>query len=177
MANLIVISALGSDRPGIVQALSQAVLEHQGNILDSRMTVLGGEFVVLMLVSGEPSALLSLESACPALEQTLNLQLTVKRTHAREPEPATLPYDVDVVAMDNPGIVHEIAQFFSQRSMNIDDLKTGTYAAPHTGTAMFSLHLVVHVHTDHSVAEVREAFMDFCEARNLDATMSAKRLG
>ena len=47
MEQLIVISALGSDRPGIVQALTGAVLERDGNILDSRMTVLGGEFAVL----------------------------------------------------------------------------------------------------------------------------------
>jgi len=52
MEQLIVISALGTDRPGIVEALSRAVLDRKGNILDSRMTVLGGEFAVLMLISG-----------------------------------------------------------------------------------------------------------------------------
>jgi len=62
MEQLIVISALGSDRPGIVESLSRAVLEHNGNILDSRMTVLGGEFAVLMLVSGSDATLDQLET-------------------------------------------------------------------------------------------------------------------
>ena len=57
MDQLIVISALGTDRPGIVQALSKAVLEYDGSIMDSRMTVLGGEFAVLMLVAGSATTL------------------------------------------------------------------------------------------------------------------------
>ncbi|MDX1804615.1 MAG: ACT domain-containing protein [Alcanivorax sp.] len=175
MEQLMVISALGSDRPGIVQALTRAVLDQQGNILDSRMTVLGGEFAVLMLVSASDDSLARLESLRQQLEQDLDLLITFKRTQRRSEQAAALPYEVDVVAMDNPGIVHEIANFFSTRGLNIDDLSTGTYAAPHTGTAMFSLHLVLRMGAEQSVAELREAFVDFCEARNLDATMTPKR--
>ena len=175
MEQLIVISALGSDRPGIVESLSRAVLERQGNILDSRMTVLGGEFAVLMLVAGSEATLSQLEADRDSLGQALDLLITLKRTRQRGQRPAALPYEVDVVAMDNPGIVHEIANFFSSRSINIDDLHTGTYAAPHTGTPMFSLHLVLSMSAEQSVAQLRDAFLDFCEARNLDATMSPKR--
>lgn len=175
MEQLLVISALGSDRPGIVKALSQAVLEHDGNILDSRMTVLGGEFAVLMLVSGSENTLAKLEADQGKLATELDLLITLKRTQARDQQARALPYEVEVVAMDNPGIVHEIANFFSTRSINIDDLHTGTYAAPHTGTRMFSLHLVLSMPAEKSVAELRDAFLDFCEARNLDATMSPKR--
>ncbi|MCZ6710963.1 MAG: glycine cleavage system protein R, partial [Gammaproteobacteria bacterium] len=46
-----VISAIGRDRPGIVNELSQAVLDLDLSIEDSRMTVLGGEFAVLMSVT------------------------------------------------------------------------------------------------------------------------------
>lgn len=175
MDQLIVISALGTDRPGIVQALSKAVLEYDGSIMDSRMTVLGGEFAVLMLVAGNAATLDSLEAGQQQMGEQLDLLITLKRTRAPDAGPAALPYEVDVVAMDNPGIVHEIANFFSTRNINIDDLHTGTYAAPHTGTRMFSLHLVLSMSAEHSVAQLRDAFLDFCEARNLDATMTPKR--
>ena len=93
-----------------------------------------------------------------------------------DPEQLVRFDDSDVARlMDNPGIVHEIANFFSSRNINIDDLHTGTYAAPHTGTPMFSLHLVLSMNAEQSVAQLRDAFLDFCEARNLDATMSPKR--
>ena len=77
MEQLIVISALGSDRPGIVESLSRAVLARQGNILDSRMTVLGGEFAVLMLVAGSDSTLERLESDQSSLSQQLDLLITL----------------------------------------------------------------------------------------------------
>ena len=128
MEQLIVISALGSDRPGIVESLSRAVLQHNGNILDSRMTVLGGEFAVLMLVSGSDATLDRLEAERDNLASELDLLITLKRTRPRDLQARALPYEVEVVAMDNPGIVHEIANFFSRRSINIDDLHTGTYA-------------------------------------------------
>jgi glycine cleavage system transcriptional repressor len=79
---------------------------------------------------------------------------------------------VEVVAMDHPGIVHEVARFFSDRGINIGDLSTGTYPAPHTGTEMFSLELTLSVPAGESVAALREEFLNFCEQRNLDATMA-----
>ncbi|MGB1221407.1 MAG: glycine cleavage system protein R [Alcanivoracaceae bacterium] len=175
MDSLIVISALGSDRPGIVQSLSGAVLARHGNILDSRMTVLGGEFAVLMLVAGDDSNLEALEKAAPALEKELGLTITVKRTRERVAGSGALAYGVEVVAMDNPGIVHDIADFFSSRGINIDDLTTGTYAAPHTGTRMFSLHMALSIPSQESVSSLKDAFLDFCDSRNLDASMSPKR--
>ncbi|HDO34642.1 MAG TPA: glycine cleavage system protein R, partial [Chromatiales bacterium] len=57
MNNLLVVSALGQDRPGIVNELSLAILNCGCNIEDSRMTVLGGEFAVILLVSGNWSTI------------------------------------------------------------------------------------------------------------------------
>ena len=45
----IVFSVLGDDRPGIVDELSTAILEHQCNIEDSRMSVMGGVFAVITM--------------------------------------------------------------------------------------------------------------------------------
>ena len=51
MAQLIVLSAIGSDRTGIVQDITEVILNCGGNIEESRMTTLGNEFAMLMLVS------------------------------------------------------------------------------------------------------------------------------
>ena len=74
--------------------------------------------------------------------------------------------------MDHPGIVHDVANFFSTRKINIEDLYTGSYQAPHTGTPMFSLHMTVGVPGDVSIAALRGEFMDFCDALNLDAMLA-----
>ncbi len=174
MDQLIVISALGSDRPGIVESLTGAVLRQDGNILDSRMTVLGGEFAILMLVAATAEAISKLENRRESLEQELALTIHLRRTQPAPVQDA-LPYLAEVVALDHPGIVHEIARFFSSQGINIDDLSTGTYAAPHTGTTMFSLNLTLSVPTEEPIGKLRDKFLEFCEARNLDASLRPRR--
>lgn len=170
--NLLVISALGKDQPGIVNKISEVVLECGCNVLDSRMTVLGSEFAVIMMVSGNWSAVAKTEDHLGRLQNKLDLTIVTRRTEPRSESSSLIPYAVEVVALDHPGIVHDIAEFFSSRSINIEDLYTGRYAAPHTGTPMFSLHMTVGVPADMSVAALRGEFMDFCDALNLDAMLA-----
>jgi len=173
-ANYLVISAIGTDRPGIVNELAKACSANLCNIIDSRMTVLGGEFAVIMMVSGAWDAIAKLESNLNNLSRQLELTTTIKHTGERNVPPA-LVYSVNVVALDNPGIVHEIAQYFSRQEINIDDLQTGTYSAPHTGTKMFNLNMVIRLSADTHIASLREEFMDFCDDMNLDAVIEPLR--
>jgi glycine cleavage system transcriptional repressor len=169
--NLLVISALGKDRPGIVDQFSGAVHSMGCNILDSRMMVLGGEFAVLMLVEGNWNTLAKLEDALPSLQNRLDLVITSKRTEERQPSNELLPYAVDVVSLDHPGIVHSLAGFFSERSINIEELVTSSYAAAHTGTPMFSVHMSVGIPANIHIASLRDEFMEFCDSMNLDAVL------
>lgn len=171
MQNHFVISALGNNRPGLVHQLSKAVKDCGCNILDSRMAVLGGEFAVILLLAGTWDAIAKIESMIPRLEDSLDLTLISRRTEVREKVANLMPYAVEVVASDRPGIVHDIAQFFSSRDINIEELYTGSYAAAHTGTPMFSLHVTISVPTNTSIAALRGEFMDLCDQLNLDAVM------
>jgi glycine cleavage system transcriptional repressor len=169
--NYLVISALGQDRPGIVKALSKKILDEGCNITDSRMTVLGGEFAVLILTEGHWNTLAKLESALPDLEQELDLTIISKRTEQKTPSNNLLPYMVEVVSMDHPGIVNQLAEFFSNRKINIEDMMTTSYSAAHTGTPMFSVHMSVGIPADIHIAGLREEFMDYCDSLNLDAVI------
>lgn len=169
--NLLVLSALGHDRPGIVDRLSKAVLDNECNIVDSRMTVLGGEFAILMLLSGNWNAIAKMESSIQALEKQLELTIISRRTGSGSHDLRLLPYSVNVVALDHPGIVHQIANFFSVQNINIRDLYTDTYFAPHTGTPMFSLSMTVDVPANIHIATLREQFLIFCDELNLDGVL------
>src|SRR3569832_2902227 len=143
--NYLVISALGKDRPGIVNTLSKAVLDSGCNISHSRMAVLGGEFAVILLIHGTDAAVHAMQQQLPLLEEQLQLTLIAKTTAPRRGEQHWLPYRVAVVAMARPGIVHRITDFFAAQKINIEELETAAYAAPHTGTPMFSLTMTVAV--------------------------------
>ena len=171
MDNFLVISAVGEDQPGIVNALSEKVLEHGCNIIDSRMTVLGGEFAIIMMVSGSWNTIAKLESSFPALEKQLKLSITARQTESRDQNNNKVPYMVEVVSMDHPGIVNNVADFFSTRNINIEDLSTGSYSAAHTGTNMFTMQMVISIPADLHLGELREQFTEFCDNLNLDAIM------
>lgn len=141
------------------------------NINDSRMTVLGGEFALILLVSGKWNELAKLENQLKGLGESLRLSITSKRTEVQARQPNMLSYSVDVVSVDHPGIVYKIANFFSNRNINIRELNTNSYAAAHTGTPMFTINMIVNVPTDVRIATLREDFLDFCDELNMDAAL------
>lgn len=174
MSEQLVITALGKDRPGIVDELSNALTGHDLNIEDSRMSVLGGEFAILMLVSGSRNSIDAFMNETATLEGSLGMKLLVKTTHKKPESLRLAPYAVEVVSMDHPGIVREIARFFSSRKINILDLDTTRYAAAHTGTPMFALQMTVEIAAEQPIDKLREEFIGMCDQLNLDAKMTAK---
>jgi glycine cleavage system transcriptional repressor len=171
----LVLTAVGKDRPGIVNDLSKAVLDAGCNIEDSRMTVLGGEFALLVLLTGSWNAVAKLESQVPVLAKKLDLTVTAKYTEPRPARGDMVPYQVDVVSMDQPGIVHDIADFFASRAINIEELSSWTYPAAHTGTPMFSLSMTVSIPAKMHIGQLRDDFMKFCDELNLDAVLEPSR--
>lgn len=167
----LVISALGKDHPGIVNDLTIPISQSDCNIHDSRMTVLGGEFAVLMLVEGSEAGICELEQQLPPLGEKLDLTIISRRTEAGDDRPAGLPYRVTVVSLDHPGIVNQLASFFSARNINIEDLDTDSYRAPHTGTPMFAANITVNIPANLSIGRLRDEFLDYCDELNLDAAL------
>jgi len=171
MSNHLVITALGSDRPGIVEELAKNISEYECNIEDSRMTVLGGEFALMLIVSGHWNTIAKLQAHMPSLEQTLGMTIITKNTEARQQTKKTLPYIAEIIAIDHQGIVKNLANFFSARDINIEEMSTNCYAAAHTGTSMFSVHMEIGIPSSQSISDLREAFMEFCDSLNLDAVL------
>jgi len=171
----LVITAAGEDQVGLVERFSSKITESGCNIEQSRMVVLGGQFAILVLVSGPWNALSKLETQLEPLGVQLGLSIVVKRTRARELTQPVLPYHVEVVALDHPGIVHNLAKFFSRFGINIEELSTDTYPAPHTGTQMFSVQMEVGVPAKTHIPTLRGEFFDYCDDLNLDATFEPSR--
>lgn len=171
----LVITAAGEDQVGLVERFSSKITESGCNIEQSRMVVLGGQFAILVLVSGPWNALSKLETQLEPLGLQLGLSIVVKRTRARELTQPVLPYHVEVVALDHPGIVHNLAKFFSRFGINIEELSTDTYPAPHTGTQMFSVQMEVGVPAKTHIPTLRGEFFDYCDDLNLDATFEPSR--
>jgi len=173
--NCLVITACGDDRIGLVDRLSSRIADSGCNIEESRMAVLGGKFALIMLLTGPWHALSKLEGQLPSLGEKLGLAIVHERTGKRERTQPAIPYNVEVVAMDHPGIVHALSSFFARNGINIEELQTSTYPAPHTGTPMFSIVMTVGIRADVHIPTLRGDFFDYCDDMNLDATFEPVR--
>jgi len=171
----LVITAFGPDRPGLVERLSGRITDSGCNIEESRLTVLGGQCAMLVLVSGPWHALSKLEGQLDALGQTLGLSLNHERTGKRGRAEAAIPYSVELVTPDRPGVVRSLVAFFSRNGINIEDLQTSTYPAPHTGSTLLSVVMTVAIPARTHIATLRGDFFDYCDSLNLDATFEPVR--
>lgn len=171
MKQLAVISAVGRDRVGFVHQISQLVADCSGNIVESHMTGMGSEFAMLILVSGNWHSIAKLEGELAKLKDNGDMNVEIHRTERRPRADDLLPYAIDVVCLDQPGIVANLSSFYSNREIEISEFNTSTYAAAHTGTPMFSVQMVVNIPAATQIAELRDEFMDFCDELNIDAIM------
>jgi glycine cleavage system transcriptional repressor len=163
-----VLTAIGTDRVGIVDDISGAVLEHGCNIEESKMAVLGREFAIIMLVSGPPASVSSLGAKVGDLGGSLGMHIELKRTR----EPAGMetgrPYLLETSSLDTPGIVHSVTALLRRYGINIEDLETETAAAPWTGAPLFRMRAHLIVPSSISVAQLKDEFTRLQQTQDLD---------
>jgi glycine cleavage system transcriptional repressor len=120
------LSVIGRDRPGIVSAVSRALLEHGVNIADSQMAILGGHFSMMILLEAPDGTELSgLQADLDQVKQKLSLDAVSLSEIDPLRERATQPsHVVTFYGADHPGIVHAVAEALAGREVNITDLDT-----------------------------------------------------
>ena len=134
---LFVLSAAGSDRPGLTKALAAAILSADGNWLESRLSRLGGLYVGSVLVelpSGDAEALRAAVSQVDA--EGLNVRIAPA---IQAPEEAGESFEFSLVGQDRPGIVRQVTAVLSELEANIETFETWTDAEPHSGVALFHM--------------------------------------
>ena len=105
-----ILSAIGSDRPGLVDEVSEFIFERGGNIEDSRMVNLRGQFAIMVLVAGPDQALARLRSDSWQLQQNTGLQIELRpATAATTASAQAVPYRLSATAIDQPGLIHRIS--------------------------------------------------------------------
>ena len=155
----------------MVQDITKVIMACGGNIEESRMTTLGAEFAMLMLVSGNWATLGKLERELDKLDKGNELTFTIRKTGERETKIDRMPYAVDVVSLDHQGIVYNLANFFTSHDIEIADVATRSYAAAHTGAQMFAVQMAVNIPSSVHIAQLRDEFLELCDRLNLDAIL------
>ena len=173
MNSHLLISAIGQDRPGIVDEVSAFILAHQCNVEDSRMAALGGDFALIMLVGGPQADVKKLADHLPELENKSALTI-VSRSAASTPAPpalAPLPYNLKAVGTDHTGIVHEIAHLLAGMNINVEAAQTATSHAPPAGTPIFSMNMKLTAPPNLHADQIRSELTKLGQQLSVDITI------
>lgn len=167
MSNELVVTAVGPDRPGIVAEIAGHVHAAGGNLADSRMVNLRGQFAVLALVEGADDVLEAvkrrLREAAPAMSVSIDFSGA-----PRAAQRAGVPFRLKTYSMDQPGIVHRFTTYLQEQGVNVEELETHLESAPFMGTPVFTMELTILVPKATSVAKLRKDLEALAESLNCD---------
>jgi glycine cleavage system regulatory protein len=153
----VVLTLLGPDRPGLVEAVADAIAAHDGNWLESRMAHLAGRFAGILRVQVPPAGLQAMKEALAALEGR-GLRIVVEpggATAAAGGPAGTRPMRLELVGLDRPGLVREVSRLLAQQGINVEELSTDRSSAPMSGEMMFRAEARLEVPAAVDVAAVR----------------------
>ena len=174
MQKRLIISALGDDHPGIINEISGEVSKLKCNIEETQVNVFSGEFSILLDVSGKNDAIEKLILSLPELEKKLNLSITFRKGGTRQRIGNVMPYKVKITSIDDIGLVHDVSDFFANKNINIENMRTSTYPAPHTSTTLFSADLIISLPKSILISQLREELVEYCDKLNIDVSIEPR---
>jgi glycine cleavage system regulatory protein len=132
----LVLTFVGDDRPGLVNAISERVADCGATWLESRSVRLAGKFAGVVLVSVPDENLVPLESALAKLAPA-GLRVSIERGAAAEADRPARAVKLDVVGNERPGIVRDVTQALTRLGVNIEEFASGVGGEPFTGVKLF----------------------------------------
>lgn len=148
-----VLTAIGDDRAGLVNALADVVAEHGGNWEQSQMAELAGKFAGIVMVTVPDGRADELLTALDALDGVLDVQAH----RGGDDQPVARRAALELMGTDRPGIVREISAVLARHGVSIDQLVTATREAPMAGGMLFEADAVLELPPGVTAASLRAA--------------------
>jgi glycine cleavage system transcriptional repressor len=118
------LTAIGRDRPGIVARIAKVLVDHDLNIEDSQMRILGGRFAMMLLLRGGASEE-ALYKDLLATGRELGLDYIYVHPIADSDVPAPKPtHMASLYGADRQGQVAAVAERLAALGVNITGLST-----------------------------------------------------
>jgi glycine cleavage system regulatory protein len=173
MRTSLVLTIIGPDRPGLVEAVSRTVAEHAGNWEESRMAQLAGKFAGILRVSVASDSAPALSRALHALESEGLHVIVEPSAQAQSRAPGLQQLRLEVVGNDREGIVRELSQALAARKVNVDELHTQCEPAAMTGEPLFRANAELSAPRGVAIEELRKALEGIGDDLMVDVSLVA----
>ena len=163
----LIVTAVGNDRPGLVDELTGHLHAAGANILDSRMVNLRGRFAIILLLEAPDTA--ALKRTLPAAAERAGLTINLDDHGTAAPaHQAGIPFRLKTYSLDQPGLVHRVSEVLRTHGVNIEDLSARQESAAFAGDPLFILEMRLTVPASVSVRKLRDDLDSVCEKLNAD---------
>jgi glycine cleavage system regulatory protein len=139
MRTTLLLTAVGTDRTGLVESLAQRIAAAGGNWEEGRLARLAGQFAGVVLVSIDSARTDQLIASLRELEAS-GLQVTARPVAAPTVAPSGQHVRLTVTGGDRPGIVRDVSRVLAERGVNVEELDSKMASAPMSGEPMFIAH-------------------------------------
>ena len=154
MLHHLVLTIIGTDRPGLVQLVASRVADHGGNWLESRLCHLGGQFAGIARVEAPAEKVAELRSALQALAAD-GLRVTVDAGEGSSTAARGVAATIELVGQDRPGILRNITGVLAAQGVNVEELASECVSAPMGGGNLFQARVRVLVPAGVKLESVR----------------------
>lgn len=167
----LVLTIIGPDKPGLVEALSQTIARHDGNWLESGMSRLAGKFAGILVTQVPEEQADALIEALAAL-QTRGLKVIAERAEEEHDSSDIQPFTLELIGHDKPGIVRDISQALASRRINVEQLKTELVSGSMSAELLFKAEAQLTASTDLDINELQEALEGIASDLMVDITLN-----
>ena len=161
--NKIIITAIGSDKPGLVDKISSIINQNEGNIENSKMIKVCNQFAMII----DFSCLHNIDIIKTDLKKIKDLEVTYKSIDSSDTSKKYYKKYV-IKGVDDQGIVNKVSKFFSSHNINIIEIDTFLESAPITGAPLFNMKITISHNQSNDIPNIESELINLCDNLNLD---------
>jgi glycine cleavage system transcriptional repressor len=172
----VIFIATGPDRPGVMDEVSQFILERGGTVSDSRSTNLRGQFALLVLVSGDEPAIAKITKDIDSLANPNGFHAHIQPAGGSARTVDTFPYRFTARGANQANAIQRISHLFRVLNINIEGLDTKVGAAAKAGAGgdvPFEMKLSLVVPRETPIVMLRDYLTQLCQEMNIAFELTA----
>lgn len=165
----LVITILGTDKPGLVSSISEVLESHGANWSESRMAHLAGKFAGILQVSVSETNIEALSVALETLQsQNLRIQIETAQTKPK----ATNTLNIEILCQDRVGIINDVTEVLAKLNVNIEELDSTVKEASMAGGMLFNAELTLGLPEEITPEAVEDALEEMSDQLMIDIKLS-----
>ena len=147
----LILTVMADDKPGIVERLSDVVVQHDGNWLDSRLAHMAGKFAGIIRIDSPQT-----QSLTVALQALKNEGIFVDCQLAEGKLNDAKAHCIEITGHDRLGIVKEVTACLANLQVNILDFHSSCYQAAMSSETMFKAKLHIEL-SDENIEQLESS--------------------